>query len=117
MQDFENTIPPVFPRGRARARDGQLPSVRGMRQTLGMSQRPERTEAAAYYSKHIDRVPDGEIPFAFPVDVKGLDGARALVRSLSEKSIKAFEAGRLEEAARDLLGCVLAVTTPMEAGP
>ncbi|HQR47023.1 MAG TPA: hypothetical protein PK598_13555 [Thermoanaerobaculia bacterium] len=60
---------------------------------------------------------NGGRAFAFPPDVKGIDGAKALVRSLSEKSVGALEAGRAEEAARDLLGCVLAITTPMEAGP
>jgi hypothetical protein len=60
---------------------------------------------------------NGGRAFAFPPDVKGVDGATALVRSLSEKSVKALEAGRAEGAARDLLGCVLAVITPMEAGP
>ncbi len=60
---------------------------------------------------------NGGRAFAFPADVKGIEGARALVRKLSEKSILALEAGRAEEAARDLLGCVLSVTTPMEAGP
>jgi hypothetical protein len=59
---------------------------------------------------------NGGRAFAFPADVKGIEGAKALVRTLSEKSVKALEAGRAEEAARDLLGCVLAVITPMEAG-
>lgn len=60
---------------------------------------------------------NGGRAFSFPADVKGVDGARALVRGLSEKSIRALEAGRAGEATRDLLGCVLAVVTPMEAGP
>ncbi len=60
---------------------------------------------------------NGGREFSFPADVKKIDDAKGLVRSLSEKSLKALEAGRTGEAARDLLGCVLAVVTPMEAGP
>ncbi len=44
----------------ARRAAGRLPSGGGMRQTWYMA-RPERTEAAPYYSKYIDRVPDGDI--------------------------------------------------------
>ncbi len=60
---------------------------------------------------------NGSRPFAFPEGVKGIDDAKTLFRTLSEKSIQALKAGRTEEAARDLLGCVLAFITPMEAGP
>ena len=60
---------------------------------------------------------NGERAFTFPPDVKSVDGAKALFRRLSERSVRALEAGRAGEAARDLLGCVLAVITPMEAGP
>lgn len=40
---------------------GRLPFAPAVRQTYRMPPRPERTEAAAYYSTYIDRVPEGDV--------------------------------------------------------
>jgi hypothetical protein len=48
-----------------------------------MSQRPERTEAAAYYSTYIDRVPEGDI---VGILESQLDEVLALSRTISEET-------------------------------
>lgn len=53
--------------------------------------------------------------FVFPAEVKTVEQARTWIRALSESSVAALGAGHHGEAARDLLGCVLAVITPQEA--
>ena len=71
---------------------GGLPSAPAMRQTHGMSQRPERTEAAAYYSTYIDQVPDGEI---VGILKSQLDEVLALCRTISEeKSLHRYAPGK-----------------------
>lgn len=57
-----------------------------------MSLRPERTEAAAYYSTYIDRVPDGEI---VGILESQLDEVLAICRTISEeKSLHRYAPGK-----------------------
>jgi len=57
-----------------------------------MPRRPERTEAATYYSKYIDRVPDGEI---VGILESQLDEVLAFCRTISEeKSLHRYEPGK-----------------------
>jgi hypothetical protein len=56
-------------------------------------------------------------PFAFPKAVRSIDQARVYGRGQVERSLAALAAGRAEEAARELVGFVLLVITPMEAKP
>lgn len=62
-----------------------------MRQTCGVA-RPERTEAAEYYSKYIDRVPDGDI---VGILESQLDEVLALSRTISgERSLHRYAPGK-----------------------
>jgi hypothetical protein len=56
-------------------------------------------------------------PFAFPKAVGSIDQAKGYGRGQVDRSLAALSAGRSEEAARELLGFVLLVVTPMEAKP
>jgi len=56
-------------------------------------------------------------PFAFPKAVGSIEQAKGYGRGQVDRSLAALSAGRSEEAARELLGFVLLVITPMEAKP
>jgi hypothetical protein len=53
--------------------------------------------------------------FLFPRAVGSIEQAKAYGRAQVDRSLAALAAGRSEEAARELLGFVLLVITPMEA--
>jgi hypothetical protein len=53
-------------------------------------------------------------PFAFPKAVGSIEQAKAYGRGQVDRALAAVSAGRPEEAARELLGFVLLVITPME---
>jgi hypothetical protein len=53
-------------------------------------------------------------PFIFPKAVGSVDEAKAYGREQVDRSLAAVSAGRKQEAARELLGFVLLVVTPME---
>jgi len=54
-------------------------------------------------------------PFAFPKAVGSIDQAKAFGRGQVDRALAAVSAGRPQEAARELVGFVLLVITPMEA--
>jgi hypothetical protein len=54
--------------------------------------------------------------FVFPKEVGSIEEARAYGRGQVDRSVAALSAGRPREAARELLGFVLLVITPMEKG-
>ena len=56
-------------------------------------------------------------PFSFPKSVGSIEQAEAYGRGQVDRSRAALSAGRPQEAARELVGFVLLVITPMEAGP
>jgi hypothetical protein len=58
---------------------------------------------------------DGGRPFAFPKEVGSVEAAKAHGRGQVDRSLAALAAGRPQEAARELVGLVLLVITPMEA--
>jgi hypothetical protein len=58
---------------------------------------------------------DGGRPFAFPKEVGSIEQAKAYGRGQVDRSLAALAAGRSREAARELVGLVLLVITPMEA--
>jgi len=58
---------------------------------------------------------DGGRPFAFPKEVGSIEQAKAHGRGQVDRSLAALAAGRTQEAARELVGLVLLVITPMEA--
>jgi len=58
---------------------------------------------------------NGGQPFAFPPDVRGLEAVKEAARRQADRGAAALSAGRNEEAAREILGFVLVVATPMEA--
>lgn len=58
---------------------------------------------------------NGGRAFAFPPSVASIEQAKAYGRGQVDRSLAALSAGRSEEAARELLGFVLLVITPMEA--
>jgi hypothetical protein len=53
-------------------------------------------------------------PFVFPKEVGTIEQARAFGRGQVERSVAAVSGGRPGEAARELVGLVLLVITPME---
>jgi hypothetical protein len=53
-------------------------------------------------------------PFVFPKEVGSIDQAKAYGRGQVDRSLAALSAGRPQEAARELVGLVLLVITPME---
>ena len=53
--------------------------------------------------------------FAFPKEVGSIDQAKAHGRVQVDRALAAVSAGRPQEAARELVGLVLLVITPMEA--
>lgn len=53
-------------------------------------------------------------PFVFPKEVGSIERAREYGRGQVDRSVAALSAGRPQEAARELLGFVLLVITPME---
>lgn len=53
-------------------------------------------------------------PFVFPKVVGSIEQAKACGRGQVDRSVEAVSAGRPQEAARELLGFVLLVITPME---
>jgi hypothetical protein len=53
-------------------------------------------------------------PFVFPKEVGSIEQAKAYGRGQVDRSVAALSAGRPQEAARELLGFVLLVITPME---
>ena len=53
-------------------------------------------------------------PFVFPKEVASIEQAREHGRGQVDRSVAALSAGRPQEAARELLGFVLLVITPME---
>jgi hypothetical protein len=53
-------------------------------------------------------------PFVFPKEVGTIEQAKAYGRGQVDRSVAAVSAGRPQEAARELLGFVLLVITPME---
>ena len=57
---------------------------------------------------------DGGRSFAFPKEVGSIEQARAYGRGQVDRSLAALDAGRPQEAARELVGLVLLVITPME---
>jgi len=54
-------------------------------------------------------------PFYFPKEVGSIEQAKAYGRGQVDRSLAALSAGRSKEAARELVGLVLLVITPMEA--
>ena len=54
-------------------------------------------------------------PFAFPKAVGSIEQAKAYGRGQVDRSLAALSTGRPHEAARELVGFVLLVITPMEA--
>jgi hypothetical protein len=58
---------------------------------------------------------NGGRAFDFPKSVGSIEQAKAYGRSQVDRSLAALSAGRAEEAARELLGLVRLVITPMEA--
>ena len=55
------------------------------------------------------------VAFAFPKEVGTIEQAKAHGRSQVERALAALSAGRPQEAAREVVGFVLLVITPMEA--
>lgn len=55
--------------------------------------------------------------FAFPSEVGSIEQAKSYGRAQVDRGLAAVAAGRPQEAARELLGFVLLVMTPMEAKP
>jgi len=53
----------------------------------------------------------------FPPEVGSIEQAKAYGRAQVDRGLAAVAAGRPQEAARELLGFVLLVVTPMEAKP
>jgi hypothetical protein len=53
-------------------------------------------------------------PFVFPNEVGSIEQAKAYGRGQVDRSLAALSAGRPQEAARELVGLVLLVITPME---
>jgi hypothetical protein len=53
--------------------------------------------------------------YKFPAGVTSIESARAAGRAQIDRAVVALQAGRAEEAVRELLGFVLLVATPMEA--
>jgi hypothetical protein len=53
-------------------------------------------------------------PFTFPKTVGSIEQAKAYGRGQVDRSLAALSAGRPQEAARELVGFVLLVITPME---
>ena len=53
-------------------------------------------------------------PFTFPKEVGSIEQAKAYGRGQVDRSLAAVSAGRPQEAARELVGFVLLVITPME---
>lgn len=53
-------------------------------------------------------------PFVFPKEVGSIEQAKAYGRGQVDRSLAAVSAGRPQEAARELVGFVLLVITPME---
>lgn len=54
-------------------------------------------------------------PYEFPAEAKSIEAARVAGRAGIDRALAALRAGRSEESARELLGVVLLVSTPMEA--
>jgi hypothetical protein len=52
--------------------------------------------------------------FAFPKEVGSIEQAKAYGRGQVDRCLAAFSAGRTREAAREIMGLVLLVITPME---
>lgn len=65
--------------------------------------------AVAYAALHEGR------EFCFPAEVKSVDDARAAAQAEVDRSIRALEEGRPQEAAGALLAMLMMVVTPMEA--
>jgi predicted trehalose synthase len=65
--------------------------------------------AAAYAALHEGR------EFRFPAEVKSVDDARTAAQAEVDRSIRALEEGRPQEAAGALLAMLMMVVTPMEA--
>lgn len=57
---------------------------------------------------------DGGRPFTFPKAVGSIEQAKEYGRGQVDRSLAALAAGRPQEAARELVGLVLLVITPME---
>jgi hypothetical protein len=55
--------------------------------------------------------------FAFPKEVGTIEQAKAYGRGQVDRAVAAVSAGRPQEAARELVGFVLLVITPMERQP
>jgi len=55
-------------------------------------------------------------PFVFPKEIASIEQAKAYGRGQVDRSVAAVSAGRPGEAARELVGLVLLVITPMEKG-
>lgn len=53
-------------------------------------------------------------PFVFPKEIGSIEQAREYGRGQVDRSVAALSAGRPQEAAREILGFVLLVITPME---
>ena len=53
-------------------------------------------------------------PFTFPKEVGSIEQAKGYGRGQVDRSLAALSAGRPQEAARELVGLVLLVITPME---
>lgn len=87
----------------------KLDAARAQAQSLSpLDDRVRTTLEQAYVALNQGR------PFAFPTTVSSIDEAKVFGRGQVDRSLAALKAGRSEEAARELMGFVLLVVTPME---
>ena len=69
-----------------------MPAGARMRQTEAVTQRPDPAEAAPYYARYIDRVPDGDVVRTLETQLEEMSG---LLRTVSEeKSLRRYAPGK-----------------------
>ena len=79
-----------------------MPAGARMRQTEAVTQRPDPAEAATYYARYIDRVPDGDVVRTLETQLEEMSG---LLRTVSEeKSLRRYAPGKW--SVRELLSHV-----------
>jgi hypothetical protein len=70
-------------------------------------------ENVATVHRAYEAINDGRA-FVFPQDVRSMEEARKYGEGQIQRALAALDAGRSRETVREVLGCVLLVTTPME---
>lgn len=59
------------------------------------------------------KILNGGKNYTFPNEIRDIGDAGRIARQYIDRSVKALESGESDQAARDILACILLVTTPM----